>query len=78
MRQNTVNQGARHRLVKLVARLHRGEPVTARYIKDAYGVSWATAKRDVQALTEWLPVSVAKIELRGFAVRHELRLQEAA
>lgn len=63
------------RLIKLAARLHSGEPVTSRYVVQAFGVSWATAKRDVQALSEWLPVSVAVSRPnKGCAVRHELRI----
>lgn len=43
------------RMVKLAAKALRGEPVTTKYVRDVFGVSRATAKRDLQTLRDYLP-----------------------
>lgn len=42
-------------MIALTARLKDGLPVTTAYIRREFGVSKATAKRDLQALESALP-----------------------
>lgn len=49
------------RMVALTARLFAGHRVTTRYVRRQYGVSKATAKRDVQTLRSVLPVRAGKL-----------------
>lgn len=46
------------RLLQLAVRLGAGRPVTSAYIRDRYGVSSATAKRDLVRLECAIPVTV--------------------
>ena len=48
------------RIAKLVHALHLGETLTSKSIRDRFGVSRATAKRDLHTLETALPVTVAK------------------
>ncbi len=50
------------RMVRLVDRLHRKQPVSVQYVMDTFGVSQATAKRDLYRLEQSLPVLVTKTE----------------
>lgn len=70
----------RYRHIKLVQRLYMGHRLTSALIRSTYGVSWATAKRDLAALKECLPgvVSVRERNRRGCAVSHEIKLESAA
>lgn len=43
------------RMVKLAAKVLRGEPMTTKYVRDVFGVSRATAKRDLRDLKDYLP-----------------------
>ena len=45
------------RLVELAAHLARGERLTSAFIRREYGVSKATAKRDMIVLAEHYPTS---------------------
>ena len=51
---------APQRIAKLVHALHLGETLTSKSIRDRFGVSRATAKRDLHTLETSLPVTVAK------------------
>lgn len=44
------------RMLKLASHLHHGGDITVRYVRSTYGVSLATAKRDVQRIEVNLPV----------------------
>ena len=74
---NPLGEGSRCRGIKLAARLFSGKPVTSAYIREVFGVSWATAKRDLTALQYYLPVKVRAIPGKGCAVVHELKLEAA-
>lgn len=60
--------------VHLALALARGEVITSRVIKERFGVSWATAKRDLVRLQCALPVETNVIATRFLGPRHELRL----
>ena len=74
------NHGESHaeRVVKLTQRLYAGQRVTSALIRQTYGVSWATAKRDLAVLKECLPVRVRVRPGKGCAVVHEIKLEIAA
>lgn len=65
------------RAVKCCQRLYAGEKVTSALIRSIYGVSWATAKRDLATLKECLPVTVKVRKGVGCAVSHEIKLRTA-
>lgn len=48
-----------NRMLDLAKRLYAGETITSSFIRRIYGVSWATAKRDLVRLERALPVDVA-------------------
>jgi len=68
------------RMVRLTVRIMCGQPVTSRYIAQTFGVSWATAKRDLQRLEAALPVrcEITTVNVGRHRIRHELKLLEAA
>lgn len=54
----------------LADRLRRGQSLTARQIRDEFGVSWATAKRDLVELTRVLAPDLEEVPLQGYSRRH--------
>lgn len=60
------------RLLRLALRLGAGQPVTSAYICETYGVSKATAKRDLVRLECLLPVRV-ELERGGNFSRKVMR-----
>lgn len=52
MRRAAQNHGVDliERMVRLGAQMQRGDAMTARKIMDTFGVSWSTAKRDMNRL----------------------------
>lgn len=56
----------RARMLQLAALLYAGEPLTARFIHERFGVSWATAKRDLVVIEQNLPVRCRMRPGNGF------------
>ena len=50
------------RMLLLSRRLHQKLPITKQYVVDTFGVSLATAKRDLYRLEQCLPVLVTQIQ----------------
>ncbi len=58
------------RMVRLAWRVYHGGDVTTAWIRKRFGVSRATAKRDLALLAKVLPVAVEPpVVRRGFARR---------
>lgn len=75
-----LGEDARCRLVKLTALLCRGGVVTNAYIRKTFGVSRATAARDLKVLETYLPVSVTDVLVQPAPVpliRRELRMEDS-
>lgn len=51
----------RRRMLDLAKRIYEGKKITTRDIREGYGVSTATAKRDMIVLEATLPVRVTHI-----------------
>lgn len=64
----------RLRMVKLAARVMQGRPVTTAYIRRIFGVSKATAKRDLESLQTYLPVTTHRKKLPNNCYQRELRV----
>lgn len=59
-----------HRMVRLAWRIYHGGEVTTAWIRKRFGVSKATAKRDLAMLAKVLPVAlVDPLAARGMAKR---------
>lgn len=48
------------RMLRIARRVFEGGEVTAKWIMGEFGVSWATAKRDMQLVGMYLPVEIVK------------------
>lgn len=68
---NTKAQDPKERMLRLAAALSAGDKVTSAYIRDRFGVSKATAKRDLYLLESVLPVAASKGSFK------QLRLERA-
>lgn len=55
----------RSRLLKIAAMLYAGHEITSRFIADNFGVSNATARRDVTVLEQALPVRCRRSDRNG-------------
>lgn len=69
------------RLLLLAIRLGRGLPITAAFIQQTHGVSYATAKRDMVRLESMLPVFVEELPIgreRGGFPQKEMRLMRGS
>lgn len=69
-----------HNMLQISSQLHRGRPITARWIRDEYEVSAATAKRYMTLVEASLPVACVMAPCpEGRRGRHKvLRLMELA
>jgi predicted DNA-binding transcriptional regulator YafY len=58
----------RTRMLKLAQLLYAGQRITSRFVADHFGVSVATAKRDVTLIEKTLPVLCERSDRDGALV----------
>lgn len=56
-KRNVSTPDTRERMLRLAKKLYAGEIITARAIVDEFGLSWSSAKRDIQLIRMFLPVT---------------------
>lgn len=63
---------SRTRMLKLAELLFAGKQITSRFVADTFGVSVATAKRDITLIERTLPVRCLRSDRNGELVHcHE-------